>query len=320
MAPLPQLQLKTLQAIDAAYEAERAPRHGYRLPPSKLGEECERRLWYSFRWVSPPPSFDGRMLRLFQTGDIHEERFVEDLRKIGCEVVDRDPEDPERQIGVSFAYGHAYGYIDAEILGLPDAPATWHVAEMKSHNAKSFRAVMSKGVEQSKPEHYAQMQIYMHFRSRERGVYLAVNKDTDERHGERIEYDFAKAVRLERKAERIVQAEAPPGRINDDPAFFACRFCDHADRCHGTTLPEVNCRTCLHITPTAGGKWLCERHNQERSREEQEAGCGDHLFNPSIVPGDQFDADGEVGRVSYAMPDGRTFHNVRQSAGGSYYD
>ena len=320
MAPMPKLQLQALAEIDAAYEADRTPRHGYRLPPSKLGEACERRLWYSFRWASPPPSFDGRLLRLFQTGDIHEERFVEDLRRIGCEVVDRDLDDPEKQIGVSFAYGHAYGYLDAEILNLPDAPKTWHVGEFKSHNAKSFRHLVDNGVEASKPEHYAQTLIYMHLRHRERGVYLAVNKDTDERYGERIEYDFDKAARLERKAERIVMAQNPPARISSKPDAFGCRFCDHADKCHGDAFAEVNCRTCLHVTPGDSGRWICERHNSERNREEQVAGCADHLFIPSLVPGDQVDADGEIGRVSYAMPDGRTFHNVRQSSGGNYYD
>jgi len=290
------------------------------LPPSKLGAECERMLWYSFRWVSPPVEFEGQMLRLFQTGDIHEQRFVDDLNKIGCEVVELDPNKPDKQIGVSFAYGHSYGFLDAEIRNLPDAPATWHVGEFKSHNDKSFRHLVAHGVEKSKPEHYAQTLIYMHLRNRERGVYLAVNKNTDERYGERIEYDFEKAVRLERKAERIVMSPVPLAKISEKPDFYGCRFCDHADKCHGDALPEVNCRTCLHVTPADGGKWICEHHNTERDREEQEAGCADHLFIPAIVPGDQVDADGEIGRVSYALPDGRTFHNVRQSSGGNYYD
>jgi len=212
MAPLPQIKTATAIAIEAAYEAKRTPRHGYRLPPSRLGTECERALWYSFRWCTPPAVFDGRLLRLFETGDSQEARMVADLRLIGCDVLDCDPDDDTKQIGISFAYGHGYGFLDAEVLGLPDAPMTVHVAEMKTHNQKSFDALQRHGVEKSKPEHYAQTMIYMHKRARDRGLYMAVNKNTDELYFERIEYDIAKAVRLERKAERIVFASVPADR------------------------------------------------------------------------------------------------------------
>lgn len=319
MAPLPQIKSQTIAAIEAAYEADQKPRHGYRLPPSQLGEECERKLWYGFRWVSPPVRFEGRMLRLFETGHQQEARMIADLRRIGCEVLDCDPDDDTKQIGVSFAYGHAYGYLDCEILGLPDAPKTVHVGEMKSHNEKSFRDVVAKGVEKSKPLHYAQTMIYMHVRHRERGFYMAVNKNTDEEYGERIEYDFDKAVRLERKAERVVMASVPPAGISTDPEFFGCRFCDHAAVCHGRAMPERNCRTCAHLTAADGGKWVCEYRNEERDREQQEAGCGEHLWIPALVPGDQVDVDLAEGRITYALPDGRTWHNRRASMGGDYY-
>lgn len=319
MSPMPELKLQVALQIEAAYEAKRNPRHGYRLPPSKLGADCERSLWYSFRWVSPPSTFEGQMIRLFETGDSQEIRMIDDLKMIGCKVQTHDPEDPEKQIGISFAYGHGYGFLDCEILGLPDAPITVHVGEMKSHNDKSFKLLLSQGVEKSKPEHYAQTMIYMHKRSRDRGLYMAVNKNTDELYFERIEYDFAAAVRLERKAERIVFASRPPVGIAEKPGFFKCNFCDHGGKCFGAEMPEVNCRTCAHMTPADGGKWICERFNTTRTRDEQEAGCDDHLFLPSIVPGDQVDADLTEGRITYALGDGRTFHNRRKSQGGNYY-
>lgn len=320
MAALPEIKTKTALAIEAAYEARQTPRHGYRLSPSKLGTECERALWYSFRWTTPPTRFSGQMLRLFETGHQQEARLVADLRLIGCKVLDHDPEKPTKQIGVSFAYGHGWGWLDCEILGLPDAPKTVHVGEMKSHNEKSFRKLEAQKVQKSKPEHYAQTLLYMHLRHRERGLYMAVNKNTDELYLERVEYDATEAIRLERKAERIVFANEPPIGISNDPDFFGCRFCDHRERCFGRSLPEKNCRTCVHATPADGGKWICDATNQERSREEQEAGCGEHLFIPSIVPGDQVDADLTAGRITYALADGRTFHNRKASHGGDTYE
>lgn len=319
MAPMPELKLQVALQIEAAYEAKRTPRHGYRLPPSKLGADCERALWYSFRWCSPPSTFEGQMIRLFETGDSQEERLIADLRMIGCEVQTHDAERPDKQIGISFAYGHGYGFLDCEILGLPDAPITVHVGEMKSHNDKSFKLLQSQGVEKSKPEHYAQTMIYMHKRTRDRGLYMAVNKNTDELYFERIEHDIAAAVRLERKAERIVFASVPPIGIAQAPGFFKCDFCDHTDRCFTATLPEVNCRTCAHSTPADGGRWICDRLNVELDRDAQEAGCDDHLFIPAIVPGDQVDVDLDAGVVTYVFGDGRTFNNRRASKGGDYY-
>ena len=61
------------------------------LGASVLGNECERALWYGFRWCSPP-SHDGRLLRLFDTGKREEARFTMELRGIGCTVYDLDPQ------------------------------------------------------------------------------------------------------------------------------------------------------------------------------------------------------------------------------------
>ena len=47
-------------------------------------------------------------------------------------------------------------------LGLLEAPKTWHVVEFKTHSAKSFRELAAKGVAEAKPQHWAQMQVYMH--------------------------------------------------------------------------------------------------------------------------------------------------------------
>lgn len=52
---------------------------------SLIGDECQRKLWYGFRWAGqqkPSP----RVKRLFNRGHLEEERFVDYLRGIGCEV------------------------------------------------------------------------------------------------------------------------------------------------------------------------------------------------------------------------------------------
>lgn len=59
--------------------------HRKHLGASLIGRECERELWYTFRWVKHK-QFDGRMLRLFQRGHLEEARFIDYLQGIGCEV------------------------------------------------------------------------------------------------------------------------------------------------------------------------------------------------------------------------------------------
>lgn len=316
MVAMPETKTQTVLSIEEARAAEQTVKHGYRVSPSSLGKECERALWYSFRWVTPQTPHDGQLLRLFETGNIQEDRMLEDLRRIGCMVVEYDDPANKKQIGVTFADGHGYGFLDGEVTGLPEAPAAIHVVECKSHNTKNFAKVKAGGVEKIKPEHYAQTLIYMHLRNRKRGLYLIVNKDTDELHTERIEYDFKKAVALEKKAERIAFSPTPLPKLHEDPekrAAWACRFCDHKSICHEGGGPESNCRTCVSSTPAAGGKWLCEFHGKELNREEQNAGCGQHLFIPDLVPGKQVDADVAEGWIEYAMPNGSTWRNEREA-------
>ena len=66
--------------------------------------------------------------------------------------------------------------------------------------AKSFRELVAKGVAEAKPQHQAQMQIYMHLTGLTRAMYVAVCKDTDDLHVERVRADADAAERLLAKA------------------------------------------------------------------------------------------------------------------------
>ncbi len=95
-------------------------------------------------------------------------------------------------------------------LGLLEAPKTWHVLEFKTHGTKSFADLTAKGVVLSKPQHAAQMQIYMHLTGITRALYMAVCKNTDALHIERVEADLRMAERLLDKAGRVIFAQHPP--------------------------------------------------------------------------------------------------------------
>ena len=298
MVDLPPAPTPTLTAIHAEYEARQGDGFRDHLGASIIGKSCARALWYDFRWVTPA-RHSGRLLRLFETGQLEEDRLVRNLRATGATVLEVDPE-TGRQFRVEAHGGHFGGSLDGVAIGLLEAPKTWHVLEFKTHSAKSFADLTAKGVVLSKPQHAAQMQIYMHLTGITRAFYVAVCKDTDALHIERIEADGAMAERLLEKAGRVIFAQHPPARISEDPAWFECRFCDHHAVCHGARFPAHHCRSCLHATPVEGG-WHCARHDRMESPADQRFACFQHLYIPDLVPGEVIDAGEDF--VTYRMTD-----------------
>ncbi len=306
MAAIPSAPMPTVDAIYASYE--QAQESGYRdhLGASLIGRPCERALWYSHRWATRA-RHTGRLLRLFQTGHMEEARFVSDLRAAGVTVLEVN-EATGKQFSVrDEETGHFGGSFDGVGVGFPEAPKTWHLCEFKTHSEKSFKKLQSEGVEKSKPDHMAQMQVYMHLGGLTRAFYMAKNKNTDELYQERIEYDPVAGARLLAKAHRIIAAKEPSARISSDPSWFECKFCAHHEQCWGDTVPELHCRSCLFSTPTDGGAWHCGKHDKQLTRAEQEAGCLEHLYIPSLVPGTQSDSGDDW--VEYIMRDGFTWRN-----------
>ena len=304
MAKLPIPSCPTRDAIFASYEASAGEGFRPHLGASLIGKDCERALWYDVRWCTAI-RHSGRLLRLFETGQREEGRLVDNLRKTGATVLEVDPA-TGRQFRVEAHGGHFGGSLDGVALGLLEAPKTWHVLEFKTHSAKSFADLVAKTVRESKPQHFAQMQVYMHLTGLTRAMYLAVNKDTDDLYVERIEADHDFAERLLEKAGRIIFASVPPERISADPSWYLCRFCDHAELCHQGGAAAVNCRTCLDASPVTGG-WHCARQDRLLSDADQRQGCDHHLYLPPLVPAEQVDAGEDW--VLYQLPDGSTWRD-----------
>lgn len=271
----------TVQAIYAARVARSDDGLRPHLGASLIGHPCSRALWYGFRWARKS-QFDGRTLRLFDRGQREESRFIEELRWIGCEVSEGPAEG--HQWRFSACGGHFGGSMDAAALNVPEAPETWHVVEMKTHNAKSFKDLTAKGVQESKPQHWCQMQVYMALSGMDRALYLAVCKDNDELYSERISADPAAAKSLLERAEQIIFADEPPARISNDPAWYQCKMCDYSDLCHGTAAPLPTCRSCAHVTTERDGTWSCEHHHLSKLTEQaQKDACQAHRVIPILL-------------------------------------
>lgn len=260
------------------------------LGASQIGKRCERALWYSFRWAKSP-EFSGRIMRLFHRGHMEEYTFMMELEGIGVKFI--YPENnPEQQWRFTAHENHFGGSCDGLIeSGVPEAPKSRHIAEFKTHSSKSWVDVSRKGVQEAKPEHYIQMQCYMGMtgelwgasRRVERALYVAVNKDNDDLHIERVRFDMKVWESMKDKAERIIYANKAPSGISQNPQWYECKFCDYYNLCHKEELPERNCRTCAHSTAIKEGKWLCDYHAVELTDQTERVGCDNYLMNPTMI-------------------------------------
>jgi len=289
---------------------DRTPRQ--HLGCSILGRECEREIWYTWRWCSDTVH-PGRLIRLFRRGQLEEEQVVADLRAIGIEVHDHDSTTGE-QFRVTDFGGHLGGSLDGAVANVPGYGPTWMVLEIKTANAKSFRDLQRKGVKESKPEHFAQMQLYMRKTGMGGALYVAVCKDDDQIHTEVVQLDKAFADELLAKAERILRSAEPPAKISESPAWYKCKFCDHRAHCHGEDAPRASCRSCVHATPELDGdfplRWKCELRNEYRTHAEQIAGCDQHLYVPGLLAfADVIDADPDGAWIAYKSEQGVHFKN-----------
>lgn len=228
---------------------------------SILGTNCERVLRYVHERVRPTPPY-AKSLRIFEFGDAIETLVVHWLKAcftpLGFHVYDRNPltgdqfrcmsEKDGMRIG-----GHADGLLSAQSL-LPDlweamplherlTPEFVRLIEVKSHKNDRFEEVRDLGVQESKFEHYAQVQKYMRDSKQltsafglpvqlTQCLYVAVNKDTCEIYTEDIAFDDDTAERLESRARRAVSAPTLTPRLSSDPKKGPCKWCDYAVHCY----------------------------------------------------------------------------------------
>ncbi|NDC48631.1 MAG: oxidoreductase [Micrococcales bacterium] len=267
--PKPEQQI--IDRVYAAIQKEKADPDLYlgRLGSSSIGEECVRQVWLSWRGFARE-AFDGRMLRLFETGHQQEARIVADLRRAGFAVWDKQPDG--RQYEFTDPTGHFITKVDGVIKNVPESDKP-HLLEIKTHNKNSFSSLLKKGVQGAKPSHYAQMQISMALGGFTRGLYVAVCKDDETLYVERIREDPAEQAKLQQKIIKFTEARLRPAGISDDGSSFGCKFCSMKAVCVKETPPLQHCRTCRMCAPGLEGKWVCELNNHTLTLDEQRKGC-----------------------------------------------
>jgi hypothetical protein len=254
-------------ALDAHTAALYDDGHRKHLGASQIGDPCARKLWYGFRWCLTPnyvnakgDDHKGRMMRLFNRGHKEEARLVEWLRGIGCEVEDTDADG--KQFRITGCDGHFGGSCDGKIkLPAVFGSSPKMLLEFKTSGEKAFVKLKDNGVRAEKPVHFVQMCVYGEKLGLEHALYMAVNKNTDEIYIEVVALNRAVAEQAQQKAQAIIDAHVPPPKLNENAAYYLCKFCDFWPVCHGTAPYEKNCRSCKFAKASHSKQWFCQMHN-----------------------------------------------------------
>lgn len=310
----------TLDAVDAAVErtANAELLRPY-LGMSGIGHPCARKSWYDFHWCSAK-RLQAETIYKFDDGNHGESVMAARLRMVnGIHLQTHDLNG--KQFGFADINGHFRGHLDGVIKGLLQAPKTQHVWEHKQvEDAK--QAKLEKLVAQNEKEalkqwdiiYYAQAILYMYYSELTRHYLTCSSPGGRRTISVRTDESTKEAKTLIKKAEHIIASDVPVDRMTNDPAHFMCKsFCDHADLCHRTAAPKVNCRTCAHSFPgTTGenGDWYCKVHSDVIPTDFQRTGCDRHVYIPDLLVSIAEPQKGNDDRVEYInKTNGKPFAN-----------
>jgi len=282
----------TIAAIDgalSAFEVDRTSR-GH-LGMSEIGNPDARTLWLKFRW-SLPDNHSPRTLRIFRLGNLIELELASLLRMVpGVTLHTENPKTGE-QFNFKYLGGHFSGSMDGCMIGLPDAPKSWHVWEAKSVGKKFFNDLVKKGVKEWNKKYYAQLQCYMGATKIERALFMAYNKDNSEIHLERVHKEPMFWEGMLANAERIITRYEMPESSWKDRTWYESKFMsEEAQSVYwGDRLPKPNCRNCRFseavVDDSSDAMWHCNAYEQDLTIDEQMSGCtAGHAFIPCFMSG-----------------------------------
>lgn len=298
MTPIPE-PINTLQyKIDTYHEEKREARRGY-LGASGLGNPDQRALWLGFRWVFQT-QFPGRVLRLFRRGHLEEETVVEDLTAIGCDVIETGFNQRSIDLGCHVK-GHSDGIIQS---GLPEAPKTPHLLEIKTMSKKKFDGFVKEGLEIANFTYWVQCHVYMHGLNLDRCLFYAVCKDDDRIHTERIKLKKDLAENYIKRGQEIALSDKMPAPLSIDATdwrlkwsdYYAAYFPQSATDEHWSKLKVqresvdpllaricVNFRNDAKTTVKPDGTFYSERYQSVIPFENQGDYDTGHVLHPDVM-------------------------------------
>lgn len=289
MAQLQHSVNQTLAAVDAAIESAQESSPRSYMGMSGIGHPCSRHLWFGLHHAKVR-KISAKGLRAIQDGFAGEDVMASRLRMVpGITLHTVDPS-TGRQFGLEACGGHVKGHMDGAILGVLEAPKTWHVWEHKQVNETKFKQLQKFVVELGEKNalekwdqvYFGQAQLYMGHTEMTRHFLTVATPGGREYMSVRTEFQRDKFEALEAKAQAVIDAQEPPERIGGAD-WYECKWCDYFDICHGEEAPAVNCRTCAHSTAEKNGTWTCSGTGAVLTVQQQRDACIEHRINPTVI-------------------------------------
>jgi len=218
------------EAIAAARDSEKPREY---LGASLAGHQCDRYVQY--QWLAvlqeiPSEGFPPRTLRIFDRGNIYEDRARRWLQSAGFLFAPNHPD-------IKDFDGKFGGHVDGILAGFypgesPVAlPALW---EAKCFGNKGWKALEKDGLRKYSATYWGQIHTYMGYLGLPRCLFTAVNADTMELQHFLIEFDAKEFEMMKSKVSRVFTAtklgELLP-RCTTDPAFYVCVYCPFRKPC-----------------------------------------------------------------------------------------
>lgn len=230
MVKIPERPDPTLDSVNTALEAEQDL-----FPPSGnigFGDigRCSRYIWEKVN-ATVAERHNSDSLRIFRSGHRAEALMAEDLRKVtGVTLHTCDPQRDEKQYKLDNLNGRFTGRLDGVILGLIQAPNTYHIWEHKEVNELKFKklikAINEVGEKNALKEwdqvYFAQAQSNMFHAGLDRHYLTVSTMGLRQVISLRTELDKEVALALIEKAKRILNMKSPPECTCDSWSKFRC--------------------------------------------------------------------------------------------------
>ncbi len=203
---------------------------------SGISDECSRKIWYSYH--GHKQFFPAKSLRAINDGHTTEKTVNKWMRMVpGIELYTH--KEDGQQYGFSDLGGKYKGHYDGVVRGLPQAPKTWHIYEVKTVGERYFKELKKcvdtygekDALRNWRETYYGQAVTYMWYEKLSRHITVIATPGGRDLMTVRTDSNAKYAKALRDKAERIANATEPPERIGDK-TFFKCKICGHRDICH----------------------------------------------------------------------------------------
>lgn len=220
------------ELIDKFYldkEREKKEKERIRFWISEIGK-CPRSIFFKFK-QAPTAEIAAERLRVFDHGDYLHRMILKPLFSLGLVRSSEVPIPPKEIVA---------GKADA-IVTIEGEP---FVLDIKSI---SGRLNLEK-LKEPYPEHYWQVQLYLHFFNIEKGILLYVNKDTQEI--KEFIFGYKEKIAKEclnwfEKLKEKIESNIIPPTLPDYPENWQCQkegkiFCPYFEICKAAGKGEIN--------------------------------------------------------------------------------